>query len=666
MMTLHAVSEPARSPVTRPPSATLRRCACGGGDGSLGECASCRRARTESGHAASTLRRQPAGTVRRQEAGKPKSNEEKLVDAAKKTGEAFLETGVGKDLKKQAETLGKDFVSSLSGKVITGAAAAGAVGYIVAKNSELPVGIPEIPLDSLAAGLKLKITWEGPVRTPKKAMLTFTWSPGAPATKQRKAPTEREKFRAETARMAKEQAEFRESMKPPEQRAAEDDAFWKAYWGGMGKYGLRPLQIPGVEQEKQEDETPTLRRSAAVDAGPHLAPAAVHDTIARPGAPLSATLRSDLESRFGHDFAHVRIHTDAQAAHSADAVGARAYTVGSDVVFGAGRWAPESGTGRLLLAHELAHVAQHDTGRDAGAGSGIRVGSVTDPLEAEAEALAKGALAGGISALAGGTGAPTALHSRATGVRRRDPALARHTDAVDASRHLAPSRVLRRDDGGAAADAEEEKEPELRTSTPRITGSKLRADGAQQLRVGAVDVLIKPDVAADADTEVGETKQQIEVTPKKFDVSYTLDAAGRIKTFEAPEQKVSMSIQTHYGEDVDPSAPSAYGRGTTAADIAAGTTSLQFHEGQHGLDYVQYLRDHPFPTFRGRKGMTVKAFGETVDAYLKAIEDYGAAMDTAVLQSGDCVGISIDAHKSGDPTWQHVCAPAEQPAEAAP
>jgi hypothetical protein len=608
------------------------------------------------------LRRQTAGTVRRQEAGKPKSNEEKLVEAAKKTGEAFLETGVGKDLKKQAETLGKDFVSSLSGKVITGAAAAGAVGYIVAKNSELPVGIPEIPLDSLAAGLKLKITWEGPVRTPKKAMLTFTWSPGAPAKKQRKAPTEREKFRAETARMAKEQAEFRESMKTARSTCGRGRRILAGLLGrhGQVRVAAAPDTRRGAGEAGGRDPDAAAIGCCRGRAAPRPRGRARHDRAA--GRTATGQLRSDLESRFGHDFAHVRIHTDAQAAQSADAVGARAYTVGSDVVFGAGRWSPDSGTGRLLLAHELAHVAQHDTGRDAGAGSGIRVGSVTDPLEAEADALAKGC----ISALAGGTGAPTALHSRATGVRRRDPALARHTDAVDASRHLAPSRVLRRDDGGAAADAEEEKEPELRTSTPRITGSKLRADGAQQLRVGAVDVLIKPDVAADADTEVGETKQQIEVTPKKFDVSYTLDAAGRIKTFEAPEQKVSMSIQTHYGEDVDPSAPSAYGRGTTAADIAAGTTSLQFHEGQHGLDYVQYLRDHPFPTFRGRKGMTVKAFGETVDAYLKAVEDYGAAMDAAVLQSGDCVGISIDAHKSGDPTWQHVCAPAEQPAEAAP
>lgn len=364
----------------RPP-ATLRRCACGGGGGALGECAACRRARQDRD-----------GTLRRQEAKKPPTNEEKMQEAAKKTGEALLETEVGKDLRKQAEELGKDFVSSLPGKVITGAAVTGALGYIIAKNKELPIGIPEIPLDRLTPGLKAKLTWEGPVRSPKNAMLTFTWSPGAPA-KKKTAPTEREKFRAETARMAKEQAAFREGMKSPDQRVAEDEAFWKAYWGGMGKYGIRPLGASGLEQEKPDEEKPSLRRSAEGTAAAQTAPAQVHETIARSGESLPSSVRSDLEPRLGHDFSHVRIHTDAQAAQSAAAVNAHAYTVGSDVVFGAGRWSPRTSEGRHLLAHELAHVAQHDAGRDGGAAD-IPVGRTDDPLEAEAESMAQRALAG--------------------------------------------------------------------------------------------------------------------------------------------------------------------------------------------------------------------------------------------------------------------------------
>jgi outer membrane protein OmpA-like peptidoglycan-associated protein len=63
-------------------------------------------------------------------------------------------------------------------------------------------------------------------------------------------------------------------------------------------------------------------------------------------------------SRFGYDFSQVRVHTDADAARSASAIAARAYTVGSDVVFAERQFAPTTWDGQLLLAHELAHVVQ--------------------------------------------------------------------------------------------------------------------------------------------------------------------------------------------------------------------------------------------------------------------------------------------------------------------
>jgi hypothetical protein len=66
-----------------------------------------------------------------------------------------------------------------------------------------------------------------------------------------------------------------------------------------------------------------------------------------------------MESRFGQDFSDVRVHTDEQAAESAEAVNARAYTVGKDVVFGAGEYEPGTSEGQRLLAHELVHVSQN-------------------------------------------------------------------------------------------------------------------------------------------------------------------------------------------------------------------------------------------------------------------------------------------------------------------
>ena len=77
-----------------------------------------------------------------------------------------------------------------------------------------------------------------------------------------------------------------------------------------------------------------------------------------PGEPLDQKARDALEPRFGHDFGHVRVHTDERAAQSAEALTARAYTVGSDIVFGAGQYEPGTLQGRKLLAHELTHTLQ--------------------------------------------------------------------------------------------------------------------------------------------------------------------------------------------------------------------------------------------------------------------------------------------------------------------
>ena len=95
------------------------------------------------------------------------------------------------------------------------------------------------------------------------------------------------------------------------------------------------------------------------------APQSVHQTLNRPGQPLDDSTRDFMESRFGSDFSGVRVHTDSQAAQSTRDVSARAYTVGSDVVFGAGQYAPGTEGGKSLLAHELTHVVQQNEINDS-------------------------------------------------------------------------------------------------------------------------------------------------------------------------------------------------------------------------------------------------------------------------------------------------------------
>lgn len=137
-----------------------------------------------------------------------------------------------------------------------------------------------------------------------------------------------------------------------------------------------------------------LQRKEAVLRSPEpaVAPPIVHDVLRSPGRPLEPATRSFMESRFGHDFGKVRVHADAQAAESAQAVGALAYTVGSHVAFDHGRYAPGSGEGKELLAHELAHVVQQ--GPAPVPASGLPISPVSDPLESKADSTAAAALRG--------------------------------------------------------------------------------------------------------------------------------------------------------------------------------------------------------------------------------------------------------------------------------
>ncbi len=92
----------------------------------------------------------------------------------------------------------------------------------------------------------------------------------------------------------------------------------------------------------------------------------IDEVLLAPGEPLDPIARSFFEPRFGHGFAEVRIHTSEHAGASARALGARAYTVGRDVVFAPGEFAPHTDDGRRLLAHELAHVIQQTAGGTTG------------------------------------------------------------------------------------------------------------------------------------------------------------------------------------------------------------------------------------------------------------------------------------------------------------
>jgi hypothetical protein len=109
-----------------------------------------------------------------------------------------------------------------------------------------------------------------------------------------------------------------------------------------------------------------------------------------PGQPLDSATRAFFEPRFGHDFSGVQVHTDARAAESAKAVNALAYTVGSDVVFGAGQYAPDTSGGRSLIGHELTHVVQQRGAPRPSSYNQLTVDAPDSLLEREAHRIGGG------------------------------------------------------------------------------------------------------------------------------------------------------------------------------------------------------------------------------------------------------------------------------------
>jgi hypothetical protein len=154
-------------------------------------------------------------------------------------------------------------------------------------------------------------------------------------------------------------------------------------------------------RKKRLQRSPSSPSASAAES----APAAVHDVLRSPAQALDSSTRAFMEPRFGHSFANVRVHADATAAESASAMGARAYTVGRDVVFASGRYAPASPEGRKLLAHELTHVVQQSGSSSTALSPSLEIGPVDAPEEREADAVAASIESGGsagVSTVGGG------------------------------------------------------------------------------------------------------------------------------------------------------------------------------------------------------------------------------------------------------------------------
>lgn len=163
---------------------------------------------------------------------------------------------------------------------------------------------------------------------------------------------------------------------------------------------------------------------------------------------------------------------------------------------------------------------------------------------------------------------------------------------------------------------------------------------------GTVPVTMLPDtvgVADPAHPNAAGTKLEF-----NFSIPFTTTIRGgvaRIASFTPPAP--TATLQVMYPPGLSASATSGYGRGTTREDIAGGrvdpqSTTLRFHEGNHGLDYQNFMAANPLPAFTGAVGQTVAAFNAAVATYRTALAAYVARADSASSRVTHCVGTTID------------------------
>jgi hypothetical protein len=235
-----------------------------------------------------------------------------------------------------------------------------------------------------------------------------------------------------------------------------------------------PCSCPSEGAREQEEAASAQRTGPAV--GGHAS------ALALPSAPgpevlavlndggqaLDPTTRAEMESRLGDDFSSVRVHTGSTAAGSAAAVQARAFTVGNEIVFGAGSFAPGTDEGRRTLAHELVHVQQQRRGPVSGTsvGGGIRLSDPADRFEREAERLASAALS------------RTPSHVGDPGARSARPVRPSSVPASATSARSAPASVAR-----ALVPVQRQDVP-LDEDLPLPTGALAGGPGADGMGVG--------------------------------------------------------------------------------------------------------------------------------------------------------------------------------------
>lgn len=387
---------------------------------------------------------------------------------------------------------------------------------------------------------------------------------------------------------------------------------------------------------------PQLQPKAS--AAPHqgAAPAAA-GAVSRGGRPLSQGERAFFEPRFGQDLGHVRLHDDAGAGQAARAIGARAYTLQNHIAFAPGQFAPGTSEGRRLIAHELTHTLQQSgpvlrrLPIDLVAMDQPYEGSVDQPL--------------GSAGPKGGEQVPgRSVMTYAEARAMMDCIKVVGTD--DIARAECAESVL------GVPVPEWKSVPGI--SSPVAFRAGVATTGEATTRIGPVNLTILPDTTTTDASKTDAAETSITFAPLPVGTTNAISwvsSGGKVTSFTLNQDYFSLTIQTTYGPGVSASSSSGYGRGTTQGDKNTSQTTLGFHEGEHGRDFVTYLRDNPYPVFAGKTGQATAVFRGHVLAFTAEVAAYIAAMTRRSVLGTDCAGKSIDTFHAEKGKASAECAP---------
>ncbi|MEX0317030.1 MAG: DUF4157 domain-containing protein [Ruegeria sp.] len=430
---------------------------------------------------------------------------------------------------------------------------------------------------------------------------------------------------------------------PHEQQA--DQAAERIACGGMA--AGTAFAAPPSPRATVQASTANARNPAHERAAPAAAAA-----VSQGGRSLNAGERAYFEPRFGRDLSHVRLHQGARAARAARDIGARAFTLGNHVGFAAGQYDPHSHRGRHLIAHELAHTLQRpDPAR--------MIRRVPDGFGLDDEHP-------------GRRNDPFAPPSQ----RMRDPrgpgphSTLTYMQSRELSRCI---EIMGNDPWGRASCANTVLGTPIPdwlsvpgVSSPVPSASRPRAGGGATMNIGPVMLTILPDTNS-SDPSM-RNKAETTITPDQIPTGSNLVSwvshGGSVTSFTVHPAAFRLTIQTTYGPGVTAASVSGYGRGTTARDQATGSTSLGFHEGEHGRDFITFLRNNPYPRFRGQNGQSVAVFSARATQFQNALQRYIKRMSRASALATDCVGTTVDQFNAANGSATTTCV--AQPGDPTP